>query len=987
MTSRQIQYLLILIFALSGATGLIYESVWSHYLKLFLGHAAYAQSLVLIIFMGGMALGAYIISRFGLSIKNLLVSYAIIEGIIGIFGIIFHPIFQFTYTGSFDYIIPLLGSPSYVHFYKFFVASILILPQSILLGATFPLMSGGYIRNFPDSPGKSISLLYFSNSIGAAIAVLISSFYLISTFGLPGSLIVAGLINILIAVIVYGLARNLKQNTNKKAVRKADQNWKLLILCAAFFTGMASFIYEIAWIRMLSMVLGASTHSFELMLSAFITGLGIGGFWIRSRIDNLKNPARFLAKIQIIMGIFALSTITLYNFSFEIMAFFMDALDETKRGYVLFSLASHSIALLIMLPTTICAGMTLPLFTFILLRKGQGEQCIGQIYSANTIGAITGVLFAIFLGMPLLSLKGTIITGAVIDILVGLVIFKTITSSVKRNYLAYVSLSLFILIIGYSTNFNTKRMASGVFRYGIPELDSKSEILFHKDGKTASVSISNWDNKQLSITTNGKPDAEITMADGLPPSQDESTMTLLAALPLSVFPDAETIANIGLGSGLTAHVALTSPNIRLIDTIEIEESIVSGARYFGEKTNNVFNDPRSNIYIDDAKTFFSTNQKKYDIVISEPSNPWVSGVSNLFTREFYNVVKSYLNDDGILVQWLHIYEFDIDLLISVLKAISEEFTYYSIYFADEGNLILIASQKSQVDLPRATIFNTPGMKQQLSTIHIHNIDDLRFRFLGNESVVNPFIQTSNIPTNSDYYPYLDQKAAQTRYIKNNISEILNLRLSAVPILDLLYDELGHRTENLSQTEYYPSQSATNAHKIFEYYSESVFDKDNIIAIASINFLLSASQNCSQNYNRNVWVDSIFQIINKTVSYLTKDQLNQLINSFIPKCEQILTSDNHLIWIDLFKSINERDHNGIITSASNILKIGNFSNIEQKRFLLTSLLTGLIKTESFQQASALWNQEMVDIFVTNGETPLEYQFLLGLIESRLSKINN
>ena len=987
MTSRQFQYLLILIFALSGATGLIYESVWSHYLKLFLGHAAYAQSLVLIIFMGGMALGAYYVSRFGLSVKNLLVSYAIVEGIIGIFGIIFHPIFQYTYTSSFDYILPMLGSPSFVHFYKFFVASILILPQSILLGATFPLMTGGFIRLFPDNPGKSISLLYFSNSIGAAIAVLISSFYLISTFGLPGSLIVAGLINILIAVIVYGLARNLKQNTNKKVVRKADQNWKLLILCAAFFTGMASFIYEIAWIRMLSMVLGASTHSFELMLSAFITGLAIGGFWIRSKIDNLKNPEKFLARIQIIMGVFALSTITLYNFSFDIMAFFMDALDETKSGYILFSLASHSIALLIMLPTTICAGMTLPLFTFILLKKGQGEQSIGQIYSANTIGAITGVLFAIFLGMPLLSLKGTIITGAVIDIIIGLVIFKALTSISHRPYIAYVSLSLFILIIGYSTSFNTKRMASGVFRYGIPELDSKSEILFHKDGKTASVSISNWDNKQISISTNGKPDAEITIANGLPPSQDESTMTLLAALPLSIFPEAETIANIGLGSGLTAHVALTLPDIRQIDTIEIEESIVSGAKYFGEKTKNIFNDSRSNIYIDDAKTFFSTHQKNYDIVISEPSNPWVSGVSSLFTREFYNVVKSYITDEGIFVQWLHIYEFDIDLLVSVLKAISEEFPYYSIYFADEGNLILIASQKKQVGLPSVSIFEAPGMKQQLSTIHIHNIDDLRFRFLGNETVVNPFIRNSNIPTNSDYYPYLDQNSAQIRFIKNNISDILNLRLSAVPILDLLYDELGHRTENLSPTEYYPSQNPINAYKIFEYFSESVFDKDNIIAIASINYILSASQNCSGEYNRNVYVDSIFHIISKTVSYLTREQISQLINAFTPRCEQQLTSDNHLIWIDLYKSINERNHNDIISSASNILESRNFSNIEQKKFLLTSLFTGLIKSENYQQASTIWHQEMVDIFLTNGEVPLEYQFLLGLIESQLGKIKN
>ena len=194
MTSRQIQRCLYLIFALSGSTGLIYESVWSHYLRLFLGHAAYAQCLVLVIFMGGMALGAWIVSRLGPGVKNLLLGYALVEGIIGIFGLVFHSAFQLVYTISFENIIPLLGTPIYVHGYKFIIASLLILPQSILLGATFPLMSGGFIRSFPDTPGKHISVLYFSNSIGAAIAVLLSSFYLIGKFGLPGTMFTAGLI-------------------------------------------------------------------------------------------------------------------------------------------------------------------------------------------------------------------------------------------------------------------------------------------------------------------------------------------------------------------------------------------------------------------------------------------------------------------------------------------------------------------------------------------------------------------------------------------------------------------------------------------------------------------------------------------------------------------------------------------------------------------------------------------------------------------------
>ena len=515
MSSRRIQYGLYLVFALSGATGLIYESIWSHYLKQFLGHAAYAQSLVLIIFMGGMAIGAWLISHYSKHIKNMLLAYAIVEGVIGIIGIAFHSIYVDAYQYSFGIVIPTLSSPVFVQIYKIFIASLLILPQSILLGATFPLMSGGFIRKFPMAPGHSISFLYFSNSIGAALAVLISAFYLISKTGLPGTMMTAGIINILLAMTVYFMVKSQsKEHIHADTGKNIRKSWPILILSAAFFTGMASFIYEIAWIRMLSMVLGASTHSFELMLSAFISGLAIGGFWIRKRIDTLKDPVIFAAMVQIAMGAFSLLTIVLYNNSFYLQSFFMSALKETDQGYFLFNLASHAIALLIMLPTTICAGMTLPLFTYILINKGYGEKSIGQIYSSNTMGAIFGVVFAVFIGMPLLSLKGTIFSGAIIDVVIGILLFRTVAVSMRnRSGFITAAFGIVILISAIFTRFDTSLMASSVFRQGLADPDLRSEVIYHKDGKTASVSVANWKDISLSIITNGKPDAAMTIVD------------------------------------------------------------------------------------------------------------------------------------------------------------------------------------------------------------------------------------------------------------------------------------------------------------------------------------------------------------------------------------------------------------------------------------------------------------------------------------------
>jgi hypothetical protein len=171
-----------------------------------------------------------------------------------------------------------------------------------------------------------------------------------------------------------------------------------------------SLIYELAWIRLLSLVLGSSTHSFELMLSAFILGLALGGLWIRRRIERLADPIRSLANIQVAMGLLALATVPLYGKSFDLAQLILSALSRTEAGYQAFHFASHFICLLVMLPATICAGMTLPLLTYALLQRGGGERVIGAVYGANTLGSIAGVLLAVNLLMPLFGAKGLLAT-------------------------------------------------------------------------------------------------------------------------------------------------------------------------------------------------------------------------------------------------------------------------------------------------------------------------------------------------------------------------------------------------------------------------------------------------------------------------------------------------------------------------------------------------------------------------------------------------
>ena len=198
---------LLAIFVVSGFTGLIYESIWSHYLKLFLGHAAYAQTLVLAIFMGGMALGSWAVAHYSLRIRQLLWAYVLVEGLIGILGLFFHETFVAAVNFSFASVIPALSGAFSIQVYKWSLAALLILPQSVLLGMTFPLISGGLIRRWPDQPGKTLATLYFTNSLGAAIGVLVSGFVLIGAVGLPGTIRTAGLLNIVLAVAIWSIVR------------------------------------------------------------------------------------------------------------------------------------------------------------------------------------------------------------------------------------------------------------------------------------------------------------------------------------------------------------------------------------------------------------------------------------------------------------------------------------------------------------------------------------------------------------------------------------------------------------------------------------------------------------------------------------------------------------------------------------------------------------------------------------------------------------
>lgn len=772
MTPNQ-RLIILVLFTLSGATGLVYEAIWTQYLKLFLGHSSYAQAVVLVLFMGGLTIGAAVVSRRITGIVNPLRAYALVELLIGVLAISFHFIYQFVTSLVHEH----LPGTELITFYKLAASALLVLPASMLLGSTFPLMVSGVLRYTEgEQSGRSIATLYFANSFGAAFGVLISGFVLLEWFGLPGTIQIAGLINLALAVAVFQLAKRPLPDRPQEEFPgyRLVPSMAWLLLFVSFATGFASFVYEIAWIRMLSLVLGASTHAFELMLSAFILGLALGGFFVRLYIDQLKQPVLILGVIQIVMGLLAMFSMLAYEQTFNLMRWMVQSLPADDSGYGLYNVMSHGLAMLVMLPTTICAGMTLPLITHILYSQNSDERVIGRVYAVNTVGAILGVLLSVQVLMPSIGLQDMLTLGAITDVLVGVGLIVTLNASYAVG-LGVTGLIVMTLVYR-QVDFATELLASGVFRTG--EFLQEIKPVFHRDGKTATVDVVDTGQSRM-ITTNGKPDASISL--GNRPAADEVTMSLLSVIPLLLRPDSEYVSMIGMGSGVSSATILASKRVKRMDTIEIEPAMVEGARFFGEKSARVFSDSRSNIVIDDAKTYFVATDQQYDLIISEPSNPWVSGVASVFSLEFYDQVSKNLVEDGLFVQWLHLYESNPSLVFSILNALEQVFPHYRMYTTVLGDSIIVAGQSQIPELSEATIGDYSDI---LSPLGVLQIDDLRAR----EVVSSDSLDAADLiypEVNSDYYPYLDLNSAKARFLQQDANSLLLLRTYPLPVAQLL----------------------------------------------------------------------------------------------------------------------------------------------------------------------------------------------------------
>lgn len=693
------------LFLLSGITGLVYEVLWGKYFALFFGSTSAAHTIVLTVFMAGLAAGNVVIGRRADASANRLALYGYLELAIGGLCLLFPTALSLLSSAYWRLASPDLASVSNL-LLKGATSLLLILPVTFLMGGTLPVLSRYLIRDVQRA-GTGVGLLYSVNSIGAALGCLIAGLWLVATAGLDATMRLTAVANLLIGAACVGLALRSPEpegpaigadQTGKPAQYTRTQQVAGLVLVGV--TGVLSMVFELVWIRLLSLVMGSSTYSFSLMLFAFIGGIAIGGAIASALLHRNRNALLLFAACETAVCLSLWAMLPLYErlpYLFHSLALSLNRAPESFGRYLLLkvSLASG----LMLIPTTLI-GMTLPLISSVVASdiRVLGRR-VGSAFAVNTTGNVVGTLLAGFVLIPALGLQrcmeSAILATGVVGAVAWWISLPGAWVTVRTAIIPLVTVAG-LVFMAFTPRWSARVLNSGMYRVRTSVADSYRDLverlshetlLYHRDGPEVSVAVGNTEEgtDHLWLNVNGKTDAST--------DSDMGCQLMLAHLPLSLRPSARRVMIVGLGSGITAGAALRHP-IDTCDVVEISPAVVHASRFFDSVNGRPLEDPRTRLSIGDAREHVLLQSPgSYDVVISEPSNPWIAGMGNLFSVEFFEAVASRLRPGGMLTQWLHMYEMDDSTLAIALNTLSSVFPEVTVWNPQANDILMVASME------------------------------------------------------------------------------------------------------------------------------------------------------------------------------------------------------------------------------------------------------------------------------------------------------
>ncbi len=786
----------------SGACGLVYELVWSNHLAQVLGNSGQAHSIVLATFMGGLALGAFVFGRRADKVARPLVLYGVLELLVGVYAVGFGLVYQGLH--SFFLLVAPVFPESLRAVPKLTTAALSLLLPTMLMGGTLPAMLKFVTRN-TGAMRLELSRLYAVNSLGAALGIFTAGTLLVPHLGLTLSARGAACFNLLIALIaiVRGRIRtplppgegaaqatgegeppNPAVKTEPASEPEPEAAWPAAARAAFFgvvLSGFTSMLLELAWIRLLAIVLGASAYAFTLILTAFILGIGLGSYWIARKDARPGGPGTVRSQLQLfgmlqlgqVLGVCV--TLPLYIRLPHYFWVAHDMLARTDRTWPLYQAVTFGFSCLVLLVPTFFLGAAFPVGARVAMAKlDSAGKRLGSVYAFNTVGTIAGSLLGGLVLLPAITMERCFGLALLLTLGGGAVALhvaregRGVNAWVRVGAVAAVVVAFLLGSAGWSKVVGNM----GAFReYGRPFPSYKDYVAateaafavdYYADDTFATV-VAGHNPKEPThqmMRINGKIDASTD-------PDDVQTQILAGHLgPLLMPARPKRVLVIGAGAAITAGAALTHESVERLDLVEISPAVLEGARLFSEANHHALTDPRTRLHVDDAKTFLALEGGKYDLIISVPSNPWVTGVSGLFTREFFQTMRAHLTDDGVLVQWVHLYQSNAEMVRLVIRTMRETFPYSTTWGGDADVVFVTPMRPFQLDYAEiARRLAQPKVHEDLQKIEVTRLATLLAKQMHSDLGQSELAGTGAI--NTDDFNILEYQSPRAFFLRKN----------------------------------------------------------------------------------------------------------------------------------------------------------------------------------------------------------------------------
>ena len=769
------------LFFLSGATGLIYELLWVRVLYQSFGSTIQSVTTVVAAYMGGLGLGAWALGRVADRSQKPAVLYGWLEIAIGLFGILSPLVLglaHWLYIGTAGALA--LGGGASVAL-RFGLAALVLLIPTTLMGGTLPVLTRALTGEDRGLLKPSLGRLYGLNTLGAMTGTALAGFFLIEFVGVRASLWATAAINLAIGATAIRLGR--QQEALVVGHPPAEENLHQppptstalhnLALALLALTAFASLLNEIAWTRVLIMLVGGSTYAFTLILFVFLLGIGLGSIIVARRSAPRAETAATAGLAQGFTGVGAAALFVFFGFlpSYIIAVFQIPDLSAISR----LMLMGVAVGAVVLVPA-IGMGMTFPLLTDLTARSRTARGAdIGAAYALNTVGSILGAVITGFVLVVALGTQTTLRLGLGVNGLAALALAWLAARGVAEGsaedrrlrvrVLSAACLGTLALVAAVAApGWSTRLIDLGPTIYARQPMDraARQRFLEHRgvrqlafrEGPNATVSV--WEGESgRSLRVSGKVDGS--------DRGDMDTQIMLGLAPAVARVGATSALVIGYGTGVTAHVLAAVPSVARVKVVELEPSVMQMDSFFVGVNGSVLARPGVRVVIDDARSAFQLDRERYDVIVSEPSNPWVAGVATLYTPEFFRIARARLSDDGVFGQWIQLYQLPLPIVAGIVRNLRTVFPHVHVWFGGSADLVVLASPRP-INYDRGWLTQLLGPGGQLNAmsrewLSIDNTDQYFGRMLLGDSGVTRLIQRANLE-HSDNQPRLEFVAAR-----------------------------------------------------------------------------------------------------------------------------------------------------------------------------------------------------------------------------------